>query len=67
MSHPSPRTAAPPSCLPLYIKDLLKEDTGFLMEVFWWGFLIGCHCRCCCWLCVSTRAAFCTENCTHRL
>jgi hypothetical protein len=26
MSHPSLRTVAPPPCLPLYIKDLLKED-----------------------------------------
>jgi hypothetical protein len=30
MSHPSQRTVAPPLCLPLDIKDLLKED----MEVF---------------------------------
>jgi hypothetical protein len=29
MSHPSLRTVAPPPCLPLYIKDLLKEDGGF--------------------------------------
>jgi hypothetical protein len=28
MSHPSPRTVVPPPCLPLYIKDLLKEDMG---------------------------------------
>jgi hypothetical protein len=26
MSHPSPRTVAPPPCLPLYIKDSLKKD-----------------------------------------
>jgi hypothetical protein len=26
MSHPSPRTVAPPSCLPLDIKDWLEED-----------------------------------------
>jgi hypothetical protein len=26
MSCPSPRTVAPPPCLPLDIKDLLKED-----------------------------------------
>jgi hypothetical protein len=26
MSHPSLRTVAPPLCLPLDIKDLLKED-----------------------------------------
>jgi hypothetical protein len=31
MSHPSQRTVAPPPCLPLYIKDLLKEDRGFLI------------------------------------
>jgi hypothetical protein len=43
MSHPSPRTVAPPPCLPLDIKDSLKEDVrffgwgGFLME----GFLMG--------------------------
>jgi hypothetical protein len=29
MSHPSLRTVAPPPCLPLDIKDLLKEDRGF--------------------------------------
>jgi hypothetical protein len=32
MSHPSLRTSAPP-CLPLFIKELLKEDRGFF-----WGF-----------------------------
>jgi hypothetical protein len=31
MSQPSPRTVAPPPCLPLDIKDLLKEDVRFLM------------------------------------
>jgi hypothetical protein len=30
VSRPSPRTVAPPTCLPLDIKDLLKED----MRVF---------------------------------
>jgi hypothetical protein len=35
MSHPSPRTAVPP-CLPLDIKDSLKEDTRVLL----WGFLL---------------------------
>jgi hypothetical protein len=30
MSHPSPRTAVPP-CLPLFIKDLLKEAQGFCL------------------------------------
>jgi hypothetical protein len=30
LSHPSPRTAAPPPCLPLGIKDLQKEDTRLL-------------------------------------
>jgi hypothetical protein len=29
MSHLSLRTVAPPPCLPLDIKDLLKEDTRF--------------------------------------
>jgi hypothetical protein len=29
MPCPSPRTVAPPPCLPLYIKDLLKEDARF--------------------------------------
>jgi hypothetical protein len=29
MSCLSPRTVAPPPCLPLDIKDSLKEDTGF--------------------------------------
>jgi hypothetical protein len=29
MSRSSPRTVAPPPCLPLYIKVLLKEDGGF--------------------------------------
>jgi hypothetical protein len=48
MLRPSPRTAAPSPCLPLDIKDLLKEDAGFfdggLMEDFfdggwtdWWA------------------------------
>jgi hypothetical protein len=32
MSHPSPRTVAPPPCLPLDIKDLLKENKRFWME-----------------------------------
>jgi hypothetical protein len=32
MSHPSPRTAAPPPCLPLAIKDLPKEDERLLDE-----------------------------------
>jgi hypothetical protein len=32
MSRPSQRTAAPPPCLPLYIKDSLKEDRDF----DWW-------------------------------
>jgi hypothetical protein len=41
MSHPSQRTVAPPPCLPLDIKDLLKEDVRFfdegLMESFFDG------------------------------
>jgi hypothetical protein len=41
MSHPSLRTVAPPPCLPLDIKDLLKEDTGFLMGKLMEGFLMG--------------------------
>jgi hypothetical protein len=41
MSRPSPRTVAPPLCLPLDIKDLLKEDVRvfdgfFLMGDFDW-------------------------------
>jgi hypothetical protein len=32
MSHPSQRIVAPPPCLPLDIKDLLKEDVRFLDE-----------------------------------
>jgi hypothetical protein len=36
-SHPSLRTVAPPPCLPLYIKDLLKED--WLMD--WWDCIGG--------------------------
>jgi hypothetical protein len=36
MSHPSPRTIAPPPCLPLDIKDSLRED--FLIGGgFWMG------------------------------
>jgi hypothetical protein len=41
MSCPSLRTAAPPPCLPLGIKDSLKKDArlldggGFLMRGFW--------------------------------
>jgi hypothetical protein len=34
MSHPSPRTVAPPPCLPLDIKELLKEDARFFDEGF---------------------------------
>jgi hypothetical protein len=37
MSHPSRRTAAPPPCLPLGIKDLLKEEVRF----FAFDFLMG--------------------------
>jgi hypothetical protein len=41
MSHPSPRTTIPP-CLPLDIKDPLKEDTGFLLWAFCFGaFALG--------------------------
>jgi hypothetical protein len=37
MSRLSLRTVALPPCLPLYIKDLLKEDAkGFLMGIFDW-------------------------------
>jgi hypothetical protein len=40
MSCPSLRTVAPPPCLPLDIKDLLKEDTGdFGMGDFDWVLL----------------------------
>jgi hypothetical protein len=39
MSYPSLRTAALPY-LPLGIKDLLKEDRGFLL----WGFCFGGFC-----------------------
>jgi hypothetical protein len=36
VSHPSLRTVAAPPCLPLDIKDLLKEDMRFLMGDFDW-------------------------------
>jgi hypothetical protein len=36
MSHPSLRTVAPPPCLPLDIKDSLKEDVRLLMGDFDW-------------------------------
>jgi hypothetical protein len=40
MSRPSLRTAAPP-CLPLDIKDSLKEDARLLFEgVLLWGLLL---------------------------
>jgi hypothetical protein len=44
MSRPSPRTAAPPPCLPLVRKDSLKEDVrlfddGRLLDE---GEAIGC-------------------------
>jgi hypothetical protein len=44
MSHLSTRTAVPP-CLPVGIKDSLKEDTrlfglGFLLEAFAFGLLL---------------------------
>jgi hypothetical protein len=32
MSHSSQRTAAPPPCLPLVIKDSLKEEVRLLEE-----------------------------------
>jgi hypothetical protein len=32
MSHTSLSTAAPPPCLPLNIKDSLKEDMRFLID-----------------------------------
>jgi hypothetical protein len=35
---PLPKNCAPPPCLSLGIKDLLKEDKGFLMKGgFWMG------------------------------
>jgi hypothetical protein len=37
MSHPFQRTAAPP-CLPLGIKDSLKEDARLLLWAFAFGF-----------------------------
>jgi hypothetical protein len=37
MSCPSPRTVALPPCLPLDIKDSLKED----VRLFGWGFFDG--------------------------
>jgi hypothetical protein len=61
ISYPSLRIVAPPPCLPLFIKDSLK-DKRFLMEGFLMGILIGY-----CWLYVSSRAAFCTENFIYRL
>jgi hypothetical protein len=39
MSHPSLRTSAPP-CLPLDIKDSLKEDARLLLLHFAFGFLM---------------------------
>jgi hypothetical protein len=39
MSHPSPRTTAP-HCLPLDIKDSLKEDGRLLLWAFAFGFLL---------------------------
>jgi hypothetical protein len=41
MSRPSPRAVAKPPCLPLDIKDLLKENMGFLMGDFNWLTLAG--------------------------
>jgi hypothetical protein len=45
MSPFSLRTVAPPPCLPLDVKDSLKEDARFFgggwTEGFWMGFLIG--------------------------
>jgi hypothetical protein len=52
MSCPSQRTVAPPPCLLLDIKDLLKEDA----RLFDWLPLT-----------LATRAAFCTENYIHKL
>jgi hypothetical protein len=41
MSCPSLRTVAPPPCLPLDIKDSLKEDTRFFDGGFFDGGWIG--------------------------
>jgi hypothetical protein len=41
MSCPSLRTVAPPPCLPLDIKDSLKEDTRFFDGGLMEGFLMG--------------------------
>jgi hypothetical protein len=41
MSRPSLRTVAPPPCLPLDIKDLLKEDERFFDGGLMEGFLMG--------------------------
>jgi hypothetical protein len=41
LQHPSQRTTAP-SCLPLGIKDSLKEDAGlFCLRLLLFGFLMG--------------------------
>jgi hypothetical protein len=41
MSHPSPRPVAPPPCLPLDIKDLLKKDVRFC-DGGWIDWLVAC-------------------------
>jgi hypothetical protein len=40
VSRPSPRTVAPPPCLPLDKKDSLKEDMGFFDGGLMEGFLL---------------------------
>jgi hypothetical protein len=59
MSHSFLRTVSLPPYFPLGIKRLVERGC----EAFWWVILIAW-----CWLlCVSTRAAFCTENFIHTL
>jgi hypothetical protein len=44
MSCPSPRTIAPPPCLPLGIKDSLKEDIGEMLMLLMAGVCLPASC-----------------------
>jgi hypothetical protein len=44
MSHPSLKTVAKPPCLPLGIKDSLKEDTGEMLMLLMAGVCLSASC-----------------------
>jgi hypothetical protein len=66
------RTVAPPPCLPLYIKDLLKEDAVYwldLVEDWLIGWLLargGSYCRVACKNDAAAAAASCCVSASLR-